>query len=242
LASIVNVQVEKIEPLVAPVTACQDETANLTVLNARNTLNYFWFASESSHDTLAIGSSMITPALMKTQSFYVLAALPSGCSSDRQRVDVEVRIAQPASISVKDSETLCSNYHANNRWLFRGLVISTGNEISVSQTGIYVLMVDTLGCTTSDTIEFVFSSVTPDLVGFDIHPNPVKDQLTLSPVSYSAQLEIVGVSGVVMSVPQLEISSNEEAIVEVKDLTPGTYIAVIRMGQRKRVMRFVKVE
>lgn len=243
LTSTAIVQVEKIEPLVVAATVCQGETANLSVLNANSTLNYFWFASESGIDTLAIGRSMTTSQLQKSQSFYVSAALPSGCSSNRKRVDVTVRIIEPAYILLKDSETLCSNYRSGNHWFSDGTLISTSNQIYVDHKGIFVLMVDTLGCTTSDTIEFVYLSVSPDLVGVDIHPNPVKDKLTLSPVNYSAQLEIVGVSGgVVMSVPQLEISSNDEAMIDVRDLTPGTYIAVVRMGQRKKIMRFVKIE
>jgi hypothetical protein len=228
------VEVDKIEVLVSHVSVCQGETANLTVLNANGAINYFWFASESSLDTLAIGSSITTPRLLKSQSFYVLAVSQSGCRSKRQRVDVEVRITEAAFIGVKDSETLSSNYQTSNRWFYEGALISTSKQVSVKEAGTYLLIVDTLGCTTSDTIEFMFTSVNPDLTGMDIHPNPVRDHLTLSPVGNATQVEIVGVLGeIVIHVPQLEISSVEEAIIDVKGLKPGTYIAIVRVGTTK---------
>ena len=244
LSSQAIVRFDPIEIVVPKYFVCAGEAATLSVSSNANDATYTWFASASSVDTLATGQSWTTEPLLKSQSYYVTAALPSGCRSARQPVTVNVIMVPLPVITFKSFNVLCSNYTSNNRWLLNGVVLSTERELPVHQSGTYVLTVDSLGCVQSDTIEFIFASTDPvDLADLDIYPNPVMDYLNLPLLDRSAQLDVVGISGIVCSnLPKLDMPAMEGLTINVKSLSPGTYFAVIRIGQRKRILKFVKVD
>jgi hypothetical protein len=238
------VQYEAVELSIPQVFVCENETATLSVTSNVNVRTYSWFASDTSTDTLATGQSWTTPPLLKSQTYHVSASLGSGCNSDRQPVKVDVIIAPPATITLKDSDILCSNYLSNNLWMFNGVLISNENELFVDQTGTYALIVDTLGCVSSDSIEFINESVgSIDLADVDIYPNPVIDYLNLPSLDHAAQLDIIGSSGnICLTLSRLDMPVAEGLVIDIKSLASGTYFAVIRIGQRKRVLKFVKVD
>jgi hypothetical protein len=123
------------------------------------------------------------------------------------------------------------------------VLISNESELFVDQTGTYTLIVDTLGCVRSDSIEFIDASVgSVDLANVDIYPNPVIDYLNLPSLDHTAQLEIIGSSGNVLNLERSNVPVAEGLVVDVKSLASGTYFAVVRIGQRKRILKFVKVD
>ncbi len=196
LTSAVIVEKEVAQLSIPTVSACQEEGATLTVGSDAGVLNCYWFADESSADTLARGASWKTPPLLKSQTFYVSATLASGCTTMRLPVAVHITNFDPALITLKDSDTLCSNHVSGNQWLLNDMFISTKNKLLADQTGTYVLIVDTLGCISYDTIEFIYpSGGYVDLNDINIYPNPVKDYLTFLPFDHSAQLDIMESSG-----------------------------------------------
>jgi len=238
------VQYDEVELSIPQHSVCEGEAARLSVNSNANVLTYSWFATEISSDTLATGQSWTTPPLLKTRSYYVSAELSSGCNSDRQKVDVHVIIAPPPTITLRGADILCSNYISSSLWLLNGVLISNESELYVDQTGTYTLIVDTLGCVRSDSIEFISASVgSVDLANVDIYPNPVIDYLNLPSLDHTAQLEIIGSSGnVFLNVERSDMRVAEGLVVDVKGLASGTYFAVVRIGQRKRILKFVKVD
>jgi hypothetical protein len=238
------VKFDKVELSIPQYSVCEGETARLTVNSNADVVAYSWFASEISSDTLATGQSWTTPPLLKSQSYYVSAALSSGCNSDRQKVDVHVINAPAPAITSKDGDILCSNYLSNNLWLLDGVLMSNESELFVDQTGTYTLIVDTLGCVRSDSIEYINASVgSVGLADVDIFPNPVVDFLNLPSLDYPAQVEIIGSSGkICLNREQLEMRVAGGLVIDVKALASGTYFAVFRIGQRKRILKFVKVD
>jgi hypothetical protein len=244
LTSQVIVEKELAQLSIPAVSACQEEGATLTVGSDAGVLNCYWFADESSADTLARGASWKTPPLLKSQTFYVSATLASGCTTMRLPVAVHITNFDPALITLKDSDTLRSNHVSGNQWLLNDMFISTKNKLLADQTGTYVLIVDTLGCISYDTIEFIYSSGGyADLGDINIYPNPVKDYLTFLPFDHSAQLDIMESSGkVCVGFQRLQMRPREGLRIDIKSLSTGMYFAVIRVGQRKRIMKFIKAE
>ena len=122
--------------------------------------------------------------------------------------------------------------------------MSNESELFVDQTGTYTLIVDTLGCVRSDSIEYINASVASvGLADVDIFPNPVVDYLNLPSLDYPAQVEIIGSSGkICLNLKQLDMRVAGGLVIDVKALASGTYFAVFRIGQRKRILKFVKVD
>jgi hypothetical protein len=159
---------------------------------------------------------------------------------------VEIINFDPAAIAIK-SDTLASNYTSNNQWLFNGVPISNERELHANQTGTYVLIADTLGCRSYDTIKFVCTSgpcvELSDVTSIDIFPNPVIDFLKFPPVDQPMEVDIIESSGrLCKDFSQIQVSPSDGLIINVKTLTAGIYFAVIRSGNRKRIIKFIKVE
>ncbi|HEX6892161.1 MAG TPA: T9SS type A sorting domain-containing protein, partial [Chryseolinea sp.] len=225
------------------VSACQGETVTLQVNSIPGVLAYYWFESEESVDTLARGASWTPPPLQKSQTFYVSAALSSGCDTGRLPVSVHITNFDAAKITLIDSGTLSSSYLSGNEWLLNGELVSNESKLWANQTGTYVLRVDTLGCVSSDTLEFIATVEPTDLKDIKIYPNPVNDYLNFPLLDGPAQVDIIENSGkVCLNLARVDLPPQQKVRIDVKGLSEGTYFAVIRMGQRKKIIKFIKAE
>jgi hypothetical protein len=244
MTSAVMVEKEVAQLSIQAVSVCQGESATLMAGSDAGLLTCYWFANETGADTLARGASWTTPPLLKSQTYYVSATLTSGCTTMRLPVAVNIKNFDPALITLKDSDTLTSNYVSGNRWLLSDTLVSTEKELMADQTGTYVLIIDTLGCVSYDTIEFAYPSADyADLNDVNIYPNPVKDYLTFPPFGHSAELDIMESSGkACIGFQRVPMRPREGLRIDITCLSAGMYFAVIHVGQRKRIIKFIKAE
>ena len=140
---------------------CSGSTVMLSTESERNDLMFYWFEAEDDQDTLASGTSFETPVLLKPSTYYVSAKSPEGCSSERYAILADIITVDSARIVWKDSNTLLSNYNSNNSWLHDGQILpgEVGQLLKIFFPGTYTLQVDTLGCITSDYVEFLVTGL-----------------------------------------------------------------------------------
>ena len=186
---------------------------------------------------------MDNPATSKVTDLLRVCRVASGCTTGRLPVPSISQTFDPALITLREHDTLCSNHTSGNRWLLNDVLISTDNKVLADQTGTYVLIIDSLGCVSSDTIEFIYPSVGPDLTTLTFILIPLRIILTFLPFDHSAQLDIMESSGkACLDFQRLHMPPQEGLRIDIKSLSTGMYFAVIRVGQRKRIMKFIKAD
>lgn len=239
------VKVESPNVLATSSKACAGNSITLTASSDREGVVFNWFSEKNSGDTLAFSSIYITPSLSKPKQYYVSASLPSGCSSERFPIDADILAYDSAKITLMDEVMLSSNYTSNNSWYFNGQKIegATGQYMKMVLPGIYTLQIDTLGCVSLDSFEYIILSreETNAISGF--YPNPINDFLFFhDPYHRIERLEVFDSSG------KLKFEINFETLkkdvvqcLDVHHLSPGVYVAILVEPSRKRVIRFIKI-
>jgi hypothetical protein len=243
LKSTVVVEKEVLDWSTPHISACQGETVTLKANPIPGVVAYYWFESKESIDTLARGVSWTSPPLQKSKTYYVSAALSSGCDTGRLPVSIHITNFDTAVITVINPDTLSSNYLSGNEWLLNDEHVSKESKLWADQTGTYVLSVDTLGCLSSDTLEFITAAASAHLKDISIYPNPVNDFLNFPPLDGPAQVDIIENSGkICLNFERVDLPSQQRVSMDVRALSNGTYFAIIRIGQRKKIMKFIKAE
>lgn len=160
---------------VAPPTVVPDEScepASLTVSatpSAGNTLR--WYEDLSTTTVLSTNSSVTSPMLYTTKTYYAVSVSPTGCQSVRTPVNATIHILPPVDLGNDlDTCTLSAasfnldpgTQHPGATYLWDDN--STGTTRSITQSGTYhVTVTDTNSCFKSDTITVM------------INPRPVID-------------------------------------------------------------------
>jgi hypothetical protein len=100
-----------------------------------------------------------------------------------------------------------------------------------------------VGCLSSDTLEFITAAASAHLKDISIYPNPVNDFLNFPPLDGPAQVDIIENSGkICLNFERVDLPSQQRVSMDVRALSNGTYFAIIRIGQRKKIMKFIKAE
>ncbi|MBW8685913.1 gliding motility-associated C-terminal domain-containing protein [Chitinophaga rhizophila] len=94
----VTVNTTPASPVVAnaTVTACQGETASLSILNPNPAFTYRWYTSPTGGTPAGTGNSFTTPAITANTTYYVEALNASGCAS-ATRTTVNVNVGASAN-------------------------------------------------------------------------------------------------------------------------------------------------
>jgi hypothetical protein len=140
-------------------------------------------------------------------------------------VRAEIRYYDDATIRLNVSgDSLESNFIQGNRWYFNDVEIpgATGQRIRPDRTGIYSVVVDARGCTTSADYEFTIAGTekkgTPVM---QVFPNPIINGFTVSlPRAFAAVegLRVINNLGVVVGMVTLK--SRGEIRTGYFDMTP----------------------
>lgn len=154
---------------VAPPTVVHEEScepASLTVSatpSAGNTLK--WYEDLTTTTVLSTGSSVTTPMLYTTKTYYAVSVNPQGCESVRTPVNATIHILPPVDLGNDlDTCTLSAasfnldpgTQHPGATYLWDDN--STGATRSITQSGTYhVTVTDTNTCFKSDTITVTIS-------------------------------------------------------------------------------------
>lgn len=161
-----------------------------------------------------------------------------------------IKPAKP-SIAVSNANTatptLTSNATSGNQWYRNGTLISgaTSVTLNVTQAGVYKVQVLGSGCN-SDFSDDVPIIVTGDLdnnsIAIGLYPNPTRDELTIDlgafeknvPVNIST-LDLLG-----RTLNQLVGEGGREVKLDVRLLTPGRYLVLLRQGKSTVAKSFIK--
>jgi hypothetical protein len=221
-------------------TACAGNSATLIAISDRSDAIFSWFASVDSPDTLATARVFETPPLKKAANYYVVASVPSGCSSERFPIDAQVVIYDSAKISIA-GDTFSSNY-IHTRWYFNGQkLVDSASQLKATLPGIYTIEVDTLGCVSRDSVEYFITKSEEVLEATAFYPNPVESYLFIHNPKSIKHVAIFNSLGVLILQQDSEQLKNSSAPgIDVSELADGIYEAIITDGIGERVVRFVK--
>ncbi len=225
---------------------CQGTNVTLTASSAVEGLTYTWFETATSTDTLSTVSSFEVPPLWKPRTYFFSVATSSGCFHKRLPVLAEIIVLDDVQISWEDATTLTSNYEQGNRWYYNDewLPEENSQQLTVQLPGVYTLRIDTLGCITSDTVEFFIASRQLIEKAFSqLYPNPVKDWLYIVVGSeMPIDVRIANSSGATVAVFNdfTPVPDNGTVELLIDYLSPGTYYATLANAKQKTVFRFIK--
>jgi hypothetical protein len=225
------------------IAICPGNSAKLTASSDRSDVLFSWFADDQSRDTLAFANVLETPPLIKPQVFYVAATTSAGCSSDRYRVKVNLKIMKVAEISWQADTILASNFDTNNSWYLNEKKIEgeTGSSLTLGQSGVYVLRVDTLDCISEDTFEYILLNVESSSTEM-FYPNPVQETLLL----HDVRNEVTGMDLFdslgkwVMTWEHSRKDPQGVYTIEISCLPDGIYVGVLTTSRGKKIVRFGK--
>ncbi len=106
-------------PTINPITICDGNTANITILSPTGYGNFYWYNTPSGGTSLYTGSSYTTPTLYDTTTYYIAYFNPQ-CVGNRYPNTVNVNNIPSSSFSIQ--HPVCQG---NN-----GVVTYTGNPIA----------------------------------------------------------------------------------------------------------------
>ena len=174
---------------------------------------------------------------------YDIHLLSPGCASAAKQ---SVSLVKP--VITQNGNILSSNFTSNNQWYLNDVAISgaTGQTYAAAQSGNY--RVDILlsnGCVSqSDNFVYVNTSISPDNdIGLAVFPVPADDQLNVvfaAPAASALTMSLVNSAGHTNYSEQRQLSpGNFSTVINTGNLTPGTYILKILLGNKKYARKII---
>jgi len=163
-------------------SACQEGSVKLKIASPMEGVTYRWYASDTSASVIGEGIELSTPVLTQSHTYAVAAVNRLGCEGTRALVTAEVIDFDDAFIVVAEEGILQSNFEAGNQWYRNGEVIigAVGQELTVTESGVYKVEVTFQGCMTSAEKEYIVLGEEESAnASVKIYPNPVTDELTV---------------------------------------------------------------
>lgn len=164
---------------------------------------------------------------------------------------INVEEIQQASIEVIDENTLASNYSTGNVWYLNGKQIPdySGQFLDVTESGLYMLMVNAGSCVTTTEREFVYSVVEDGSASVSVYPNPVKGGEVLTVRSKNPDLKRVSITnsvGVEIGVVILETAGSNEpgtyvGRFDIRQFPSGLYMVKVKDGDKLRVIKIISL-
>ncbi len=211
-----------------------------------------WFAAASGGSALTTGGNFTTPSLTATTPYFIEATL-NGCATlTRTSVSAVVNpIPALPTITADNSNVaapvLTSSSSTGNQWLRNDVSISgaTSNTFTITQEGTYKVQVTLLGCVGAMSAGLPF--VVTGAEGFEpnqvqLYPNPAADELVLNLSGFEPK-KPVGIVIVDLLGRQTKVANGvggEEVRIDIREITSGQYIAVMKQGNQQVAKLFVK--
>lgn len=245
LAQAVRVSMEGIYQISSTTNgvACNSGAVTLMASGAPASGYYHWYESAEATEAIpgALASNYITTVLDKSKTYYVAAVNSLGCEGAKVEVLAVVENFDNAEISETSYGVLTSNYTSGNRWYFNDELIpdATGQNLSVTESGLYRVEVSVGSCTTMDEFEFVVTGVEDRLQNISFYPNPVVDKLVIDVADKDVGLINV-ISNTGQLVAQVNVNKNDkEAEVDFANMPTGLYL--IRLSNKLNVVSTFKI-
>lgn len=225
---------------------CNAGTLTLTALGASDG-NYRWYeaATGGTPITGATSSTFTTPALTKSQTFYVASTNSLGCEEMRLPVVAMVTTLDPVVISVKGRD-FQSSYARGNQWYFNGQLIpgATGQTYTPApqQGGVYKVEVTSLNCTTSAEREYVITGLEVEIPShISIYPNPVTEVLTVAvQTANEVNAKLITLLGTPLYDQSLTGGTIKKGSFNMQEQSEGMYILIVQDGSQIYKIRIIK--
>ncbi|MBI3218591.1 MAG: T9SS type A sorting domain-containing protein [Bacteroidetes bacterium] len=211
-----------------------------------------WFAAASGGSALTTGGNFTTPSLTATTPYFIEATL-NGCTTlTRTSVSAVVNpIPALPTITADNSNVaapvLTSSSSSGNQWFRNDVSISgaTANTFTITQEGTYKVQVTLLGCVGAMSAGQAF--VITGVEGFEpnhvqLYPNPAADELILNLSGFEPKkpVGIVIVDLLGRQAKAVDGVGGEEVRIDIREITSGQYIAVMKQGNQQVAKLFVK--
>jgi hypothetical protein len=230
----------KSSPIIVKVSqefACKSGSTRLMASAEHGDATYQWFDKESGGELLFTGPAFETPVSAKSKTYYVVAMNnESGCYSTPSPATTEVINFTEPEITATGS-TLSSNFADGNQWYFEGAAIhgATGQSLSVTEPGLYELMVQFHGCSLSASYNFESGPA-----GLQVYPNPTIDEFTLSGIDETIlQVELATPLGQQLSIIYKK-GQKFDGQVNLRSLQDGLYLLIVTKAEQKYSYRIFK--
>jgi hypothetical protein len=199
-------------------------------------------------DKVTISGNQVT--LMKTGKVTITAS-QAGNSDYNPAISVDqtfcIRPAKPIVIAANLNTTspmLSSNAAIGNQWYLNGVILkdATNPTLTTTQSGTYKVQVTIENCA-SDFSENQPLIVTGDIsstnTSAELYPNPVTDwlKIVLSDEEVRKEITLFNLTGQPIASQKV---LGKEAQFNVADYLQGMYIAKVLMGEKTKVIKFVK--
>jgi hypothetical protein len=151
-----------------------------------------------------------------------------------------------ADVAVANPPVVLNGGAGNTSYLWN--TGATTQTISVTQNGTYsVTATNSFGCSASDTVTVNFTASVETFgdngATVNIFPNPTNQRFTLSVNGYQGgdiQFDILNVVGMVVKTERfVNIGSEFNQLVDVADLSAGTYLVRLKSGRAEATLRLL---
>ncbi|MGY6560565.1 MAG: immunoglobulin domain-containing protein [Luteibaculaceae bacterium] len=206
------ITVEPIEPI------CLGDEVTLTASGANG---HFW-------DGGVENGVPFTPTATST---FTVFGNSNGCDSEQITVTVVVNpLPEPVVNYNSTLERLETGVFESYQWYFNGVLITGANQqfYSTVEDGIYTVVVTNTNNCEGESTEFILSTVSvkelANGVGFNLYPNPAREQITLSftdNLNTQVELHIYDLTGKQLGSTRINQTSQT---VDVTHLNEGVYL------------------
>jgi hypothetical protein len=222
-------------------SVCSGEPASLQASGASSGATYRWYESESATASILgeTSNTLTTGELFASKTYYVSIINAKGCEGARVPVTAEVLNLEPPVITV-DGSTLTSSVASGNQWYLNGNLIegATGQDLKVTESGVYKLEVTSGSCTVSSELEFLVMGLEDPMGGVSIFPNPTASNVFIKTNS-AGNLRFQLFTSQAVKVEQ-GLTVNGEGSISLSAYPPGIYFLYIQDGNkilRKKIVR-----
>ncbi|MGB9851645.1 MAG: T9SS type A sorting domain-containing protein [Candidatus Kapaibacteriota bacterium] len=171
--------------------------------------------------------------------------LENGKCQDSSKIIVKINPKPEKPSIIRKGYTLYSSSKSGNQWFYFDQPIpnATDDSINVENPGLYYVQVtNEFGCKSemSDPFDFYFNSVETENETFVIYPNPAKNSLLLKLPEDFVELSIVDTYGRTINT-FASSKTNDILVLDISNLSNGTYLIIFRKSDRAIVRKFSKI-
>jgi trimeric autotransporter adhesin len=222
--------------------SCGSGKIELGVTGIASTDHVSWFEKEADTEPFSNGPYVSTGIISKTATFYAEVTNEKGCISDRLPVTAEVIWVKEPMIQESEGSVLISDYESTT-WYYNGEAVSTGKEITGTETGVYTAEVTVNGCSarTQYTLLILGSEESPSL-SLTVYPNPFVTSISI-PIGAQEVIQSVSLqdaTGKRHELKQLKANDENSRTYDVSFATSGLYILKIDYTSKIRYVKLIK--
>jgi len=226
---------------------CKQGEVSLGASGAPVDGSYHWYASSDLASPISgqTGSTLVTPILNKSKTYYVSVVNSLGCEGTKREVLATVTAFDNASITQIDEVTLQSNFDSGNQWYFNDQSIAgaTGKTLVITESGDYKLKVTIAGCETSAGRTMIVTDLKSKLENGQVYPNPVSKNLTIKLPSENGEAKGIVQNELGQNIGLIKFERTDNALIgefNFEEKMPGIYIVRITQGNSITNHKIVK--